>query len=308
MSWQWDAPSGTYRNFALSSNIREAASAMAQFQPFARPEQGYGKGRGASVTITRFSQLPLADRVSETERLPSGRPAISTKQQAVAEWGFKSELTNFEEVLTHFDLRKPIGRMLRDQLRLTMDKMLADAAKQTLVKFVPTGAGAGTFETVDPATTTALVNLDVGHIRLMRDYMYGDLKAPPYSNGEYVMIAATTACRGIRNDDDYKDWISQTSRSEFVTGELSKVENVRPIECNHFEALDNDIGSGSVLGEAVVFGDDFISMAVAQDPEVRIGMSEDLGRFREIGWCGIIEGVLIWDNATEARGIHITSA
>lgn len=43
--WVWDAPSGVFRDHTLSSRIREAAIADAQFMRFARPETGFGKGK-----------------------------------------------------------------------------------------------------------------------------------------------------------------------------------------------------------------------------------------------------------------------
>ena len=60
MSWTADAPSGVYKNHALSSKIRDAAVANSQFMGFADTEPGYGKGRGDTVTITRVHNLPLA--------------------------------------------------------------------------------------------------------------------------------------------------------------------------------------------------------------------------------------------------------
>lgn len=313
MSWEFDAPSGTYKNHALSSDIRMAAAAQSVFARWASPEQGYGKGKGASVTITRFSQLPLAGQVNEMDRLPTARPAINVKQQAVAEWGMKAELTELEESLSHFDLRNRVQRMLRDQMRLTMDKMVADAYLETLIKYNPTAAGTGTFATTGTPASTADVNLDVGHIREQVDYMSGTLKVPPFSNGLYVMILATRGARGIKNDSNYKDWLAPTMAEPFITGRLKNVENVALIETNHIStsgglvgALDNDLNSG-VCGEAIMFGDDAAFLAEVATPELRVGLSEDLGRFREIGWYGQIQAGLTWDNATEARAIHTAS-
>ena len=135
MSWQYDAPSNTYKNHALSNNIRSEAIADTVFMRFATPEPGYGKRRGESVTITRTLQLGLAERVGELDRLPSGRPAIETKQVGVSEWGFKIPVTDFEKNLTHFDIQNTFQSTLRNQISLTMDKMVADAFKLTPIKY-----------------------------------------------------------------------------------------------------------------------------------------------------------------------------
>src|SRR5688572_11366032 len=99
MAWAYDAPSGTYRNHALSKDIRRAAIANTQFMKFMRAEPGFGKGKGQSVTITRYLPLPLASRVGETDRLPAGRPPLETKTVSVSEWGYKVPVTDFEKQL-----------------------------------------------------------------------------------------------------------------------------------------------------------------------------------------------------------------
>ena len=94
MAWVWDAPTGTFKDHALSRNIRREAIADVQFMKFMRPEPGFGKHKGEAVTITRILALPIAGRVSETDRLPSGRPEIQTKQVTVSQWGFKIPMTH----------------------------------------------------------------------------------------------------------------------------------------------------------------------------------------------------------------------
>ncbi|MGI9297829.1 MAG: hypothetical protein ACR2QC_08015, partial [Gammaproteobacteria bacterium] len=120
MVWLWDAPAGVYKDHALSSNIRRQAAADSQFMRFVRPEPGYGRGKGQSITITRYSQLPLATRVNEADRLPTGRPLVDTKSITVGEWGFLIETTKFEEDLSAEDQTNQFQQMLRDQMRLTM--------------------------------------------------------------------------------------------------------------------------------------------------------------------------------------------
>jgi len=307
-SWMWNAPTGTYQNHALSSKIREAAVADSQFMRFLTPEKGYGKGRGASVTITRMHNLPLAGPVSETDRLPSGTPVVDTIQKAVQEWGFKIEGTQFEADLTHFNLQDRRQQKLRDQLRLTMDKMAADAFKLSVLRATGTAAGyngctiADETNPGDATTQTAVVNLDIGHLRAIHDELAGNQKAPPFRNGKYIGILSTRSARGIKSDPEYKDWQAPSTSEPFITGRLKDVENFMLIETNHYDALDNTIGTGDVTGQAVFFGADAGFLAVVRNPELRVGLTEDLGRFREFGWVGTLEAGNTWgDSAANAR-------
>lgn len=307
MTWTFDAPSGVYKNHALSSKIREAAVANSRFMAYTRPESGYGKRKGESITITRVFPLPLAGRVNEIDRLPSGRPLIDTKSISVSEWGFKVPVTEFEKNLTHFDLTNQYQRVLKDQMRLTLDVMAAEAFKTTPVKYVPTAAG-GVLTTNGTPGDTADANLSIADLRNIHDELAGGLKAPPYSNGRYVGILSTKAARGIKNDPEYKDWQAPTSSGPLMDGRLRDVEGFTLVETNHFDALANAMGLNGIAGEAIFFGDDGVVTAVVDEPELRMGMSEDLGRFREVGWVGTIEAGLVWEIASRARVIHVTSA
>lgn len=306
MSWVADAPTGVYKNHSLSRKIRDAAVANAVFLPFCDTEPNFGKGKGATHTITRVHNLPLASTVGENTELPSGRPLIDTKAVTVEEWGYKVKLTEFETNLTHFDLQNKVQRALRDQLRLTMDKMVADALKSTPIKVYSTSATAVTFTTNGTVGGNSTNNLNSTLLGLLRDYLAGDLKAPTFADGNYVLIGTTKALRGIKADTNYRDWLAPTTRENFIKGEIGTIEGIRIIETNHFDALDNSIAGGNT-GEALLFGADACFMATADEPELRRGVATDLGRFFDVGWVGTTQAGLVWDTASTARCIHWTS-
>lgn len=308
MSWKFDAPSGVYRNFALSKDIRREAIADTVFFKFLKSESGYGKQKGESVTITRWNKLPLATRVNETDRLPSGRPPIETKTVTVSQWGYKVPVTEFEKHLTHFNIMDPIQSALRDQMALTMDVMAAEAFKKTPVKYIPTATG-GTFTTNgSPGVTVSDRNLGVQDLRRIHDMFAGDLKTPKYRNGKYVGILSTKAARGIKNDPEYKEWIAPTSSEPLMSGVLKDIEGFTLIETNHFDALANVAGTSLVTGEAIFFGADSAGLLEVMAPELRAGMPEELGTFQEFGWVGTLESFLTWEKASQARVVHVTSA
>ena len=306
MSWTFDAPTGTYRNHALSTQIRREAIANTQFMKFMRAEPGFGKKRGESVTITRVMALPHASRVSETERLPSGRPSIETKTIPVSQWGFKIPMTEFETHLTHFNLMDPFQAALRDQIDLTMDVMCADALKLTPVKYTPTSSG-GEFVTDGSADSLASRNVEVQDLRRIHDRLHGDLKCPKFKNGKYVGILSTRAARGLKNDPEYKDWLAPSTSDPLISGRLKDIENFALFETNHIEALADLVGTSTVCGEAIFFGADAGGLVRVMDPEIRAGIPEELGTFREVGWVGSIEAFLTWERPSMARCIHVSS-
>lgn len=306
MSWAFHAPTGTYRNHALSTDIRRQAIADVQFMKFMRAEPGFGKKRGESVTITRIMKLPEAVRVAETERLPSGRPAIETKQVSVSQWGYKIPMTEFEQHLTHFNIMDPFQAALRDQISLTMDTMCATALKLTPYKYTPLTTG-GEFVTDGTADSLASRNLEVQDLRRIHDRLHGDLKCPRFKNGKYVGILSTRAARGLKNDGEYKDWLAPSTSEPLISGKLKDIEGFSLYESNHTEALADLIGSSTVCGDAIFFGADAGGLVKIMDPELRAGMPEELGTFREVGWVGAIEAFLTWERPSLARVIHLAS-
>ena len=307
MAWVLDAPSGVLRNHALSSEIRREAMFDVQTMKFLRPEPGYGKRRGDTVTITRVMQLPVAGRVSEQDVLPSGRPAINTKSVQVSEWGFKVPMTEFEQNLAFFDMSNQFQQMLRDQMSMTLDLMATSALKTTPYKYIPQ-AGGGVFTTNgSPGGNTANANLSIADLRLIRDQLRKN-KAPYFRGGHYVGILSTRAARGIKNDPEYKDWIAPHENEPTIMGRMKDVEGFMLLETNNVYSFLDLVGASTVCGEAIFFGADPGFLAVVENPELRAGIPVDLGRFREVGWVGTLEAALTWEIASVARVIHVTSA
>jgi N4-gp56 family major capsid protein len=148
-------------------------------------------------------------------------------------------------------------------------------------------------------------------MKQIRDILFSTLNVNPYANGEYVMLAATKACRGLKDDPDFIDWHKYVGPEQMLKGEVGKIENIRVVECNNTSFLSGSKGTGSVLGEAVAFGDDAIAMAEVRAPELRAKESEDYGRSKGVAWYGIYGFDQIWkDSATagECRVVHVTSS
>lgn len=307
--WLGDSPSGVYRDHALSSKIRQDAYADTVLMPFLTAEPGYGSRKGQSVTITRMGRLARAGKVSDQDRLPVVRPAVTTHAVTVSEWGNKAELTEFETDLTHFELESQIKENLRDQMGITMDFMAATALKTTLIKFVPKVASQ-TFDTDGtPVAGAADRNLNVSDVQVIRDYLRQTLLAPPFRDGRYVGCLSTRAARGIKNDPTYKDWFVYRQDKAFIKSYVMSFEDVDFYESNHEDALEDLVGASTVLGEALFFGADPGFTAIVRDPELRVSpKTVDLGRMYEIGWVGTLEAGLSYVLAANSRVIHVTSA
>lgn len=311
-SWTFDAPTGVYKNHDMSSKLRMAAIAETKFMQFVRPEPGYGKKQGESITITRVANItvPTSGKLSEAQRIPEDELTLTTIAITVSEWGRAVPFTSLAQDLGMFDIENIIQKKLRDQMALVLDSAAADAFQSAQVKAIPTGVSALTFDTDGTASSQATVNLNVYHVEQIRDYMFSTLNVPPYEGDDYIGLVSTKAKRGLVSDPAWEQWHKYTDPSMKFKSEIGRLENIRFVEINNTASLSGSLGAGSVLGEGIFFGEDAVAMAVAEDPELRAEIPKDFGRQKAVAWYGILEFGIIWDtaNAGEARIVHLTSS
>ena len=284
--------------------------------PYVQVEPGYGRKKGENVTITRVKNMaePTTAKFGERDRVPVETFSMSTTSITVSYWGRGVEYTEQADLLSHFDLTDKIQRKLKQQMQLVLDTGAAAAFKTAQIKFIPTSTTGGTFDTDGTASTQATENLSVAHIKVIRDYLMDTLHCPGWMGGEkYVCLASTKALRGLKNDPEFLAWRQYNvpkADAAFERSVVGTIENIDFIEINHTNALSNAKGASSVLGEAVVFGDDAVAMAVVMDPELRAAIPGNFGLQNALAWIGMLEFGIIWDTANdgEARIIHVTSS
>jgi N4-gp56 family major capsid protein len=309
--WQFDAPTGVFKSHAMSKRLYMASLENSVFMDFVRPVDGYGRKMGDTVTLTRIPSIsePTSSTLTEGERIPEDAYSISTTSITVQEIGRAVPFTSFAEDLTFFDLENGIQRRLRDQMALTLDTKAAASFKQAKVKYSATGLAAGTFDTDGTNSTTSTANWNMYHVEEVRDYMWDTLYVPPWEGDNYIAIFRTLGVRDIKRDPNWEEWHKYTDPQAKYNGEVGMIENVRHIVTNHNNAL-GKVGTGSVLGEGVVFGQDSVAMAEVLTPEMRAEVQGDFGRSKAVAWYGILNFGVIWDtgNAGQSRIVHVGSA
>lgn len=309
--WQFDAPTGTYKQHALSSEIYKAAVEESVFMEYPKPVGGFGRKRGENVTITRVSAIdePTSATLQEGIRIPEDQLTLSTRSITVSEIGRAVPYTSLAEDLGELDLQSTIQSELKRQMKLVLDTKCAAAFKTAKVKYAITGLTSNNIATNGTFGATSTDNMNVYHAEEIRDYMFDTLRVPPYAGEDYIAVFRTLGIRGVKRDPDWEEWHKYTDPSAKFNSEVGKVENLRFVESNHNKAL-GKVGTNSVLGEGVVFGDDAVGMIEALTPELRAAMPQDFGRQKAVAWYGLLEFGTIWDtgNAGEAKIVHVGSA
>ena len=308
--WQFNTETGAFKNHALSRDIYNAAVENSLFMDHVKPVEGFGRKMGESVLLTRITRLtePTSITLNEGVRMPEDNYAMTTRSITVTEIGRSVPYTSLAEDLTWYDLENSVQKVLMDQMRLGLDTMAATAFQACQVKYQLTGLAAGTFTTNGSFDGASTVNLNMYHLEEIRDYLFDTLFAPPADGDDYVGIFRTLGLRGVKRDPAWEEWHKYTDPSAKFNGEVGRVERIRLKETNHSNAL-AIVGTGSVLGEGVVFGDDAVAMAEVLTPELRAAMPDDFGRSKAVAWYGILQFAEIWNtgNPGQAKIVHVGS-
>lgn len=161
----------------MSSKIRDVAIVDCVIAAFARPEPGFGKKSGESVTITKFKNLttPTTAVLNESTRIPIDTFEMDTSAITVSEWGRGVEHTHLASLLSKYDIESPIQKALKNQLSVYTDNAAAAALATSYVCAIPTAASTITWDTDGTASTAATVNLNAALCGIIRDYSYSPL-------------------------------------------------------------------------------------------------------------------------------------
>ena len=294
-TWEFDAPTGTYKNHELSRRLWEQAVAETRFVDFTQPIDGFGKGMGESVTLTRVKAMAEPSDVTliEGTRIPEDEFEITTRQISISEIGRAVPYTSLSQDLSMYDLMNPIQRKLLEQLRLSLDTMASKAFKKTPLKATPEASNALNIATNGSFGGSAAA-ATVSHVSKMRDSLFGTYFVPPWSNGDYVMLAHTNLLRKFKDDTNWETWHKYTDPSAKYNSEVGRFEQVRFVEVNHTSALSS---LSKVGGQAVIFGQDAVALAEVMTPELRVAAPDDFGRSRAVAWYGILNFDIIWETA-----------
>jgi N4-gp56 family major capsid protein len=257
---------------------------------------------------------PTTAQLEETTRIPIDKLVFGNRQIRVVEWGRGVEYTNLFEQFAKFDPESILQKTLIRQMDHSMDAAAAAAFKSTDVKliFEPTSMTSGTLETGGVAQATATSNLTFDHCGVLADYMAGSYHIPPYEGEDFIGLSCRKTLRGLKSDPLWQGLHMYLREGDlFFKGEVGKTENIRWVQVDFELSFSNTAGHSSVLGEAVVFGDEAVVRVEVEAPALYAdpNYQSDFGRTKAIAWRGILSFASKWDTANdkEAKIIRISS-
>lgn len=319
-NWTYDPPTSTYKNHYISNKLLLQSVGGCKVVPFTKPFPGVDKtvkGKGETINIMHLNELadPTSAQLDEDTRIPIDKLLLGNRTVTLVEWGRGVEYKNLAEQLSKFAPSDYLQKALMRQMERALDTTSAAAYKSTDVKiiFIPTSLTGGTFDVDGTPSTVAVANITFDHMGVLADYLAGDIHASPFEGDDYIMLSCRKTLRGLKQDSLWQQIHMYLHKGDlFFKGEAGKAENIRCVQVDREAAFSNTAGASTVLGEAVVFGDEAVGYAEAETPQLFAdpNYQSDFGRSKAVAWRGIYVYGSVWDTATdgEAKIIRVGSA
>jgi len=270
---------------------------------------GFKRNAGEMVNIMHIERLPNSpsSRLEEDTRIPIRKLAWGNRFIKVVEFGEGVEYTNLMELLAEFKPSNSLQKALRTQMEEALDTEAAKAFMEpasVLLTFSPTSLTGGSWGTNGTPAALATAGLTFQHCALITDYLRDTIHCPPYEGDNYVGISCNKNLRSLKDDRYWQEWHKYLSKGDFVfKGEMGMTERIRWVECNRALAFSNVAGTSTVLGEAVVFGDEAVARIEAETPHLRLdpNFQSDFGRTQAAAWYGVLGFGSVWNVADDGK-------
>jgi N4-gp56 family major capsid protein len=303
-TWSTAADGGYLANPKLSEKLRFAAYEQARFRQFCNVKEEI-KQKGETMNFDKILKLATGGgTLVETDTVPSDKFTISKGTITVTEYGNKIPFTGKLETLSEFDVKNPVQKRLRDDIKDVLDAAAGAQFTAAEFKAVLISTSSVNFTTDGTASTTATANLHTNTVRQIVSYMKKK-NIPFYDSNGYVCIGGIDAIASLY--DAFQALIQYTKPELMFSGEVGRYYSCRFVEENN--VLDTSAGN-SAYCEAVFLGDDAVMEGIAMAEELRADTPSDLGRSKAIGWLYLGGFKKVWSYATDEQEniVHVTSA
>jgi N4-gp56 family major capsid protein len=288
----------------LTQKLRSVAQPMFRFRQFVDVKEQIGKNRGDTWLFDKISNVATqGGTLVETNTIPQTNYTILQGTGKITEYGNSVPYTGKLEVLGQFQIEPVTEQKLRDDMVKVLESACGSQYTATQFIAVATSTASVIFTTNGTATATAAADLTAANTRSIVDFMKKKL-VPRFDGRNYVCIASVAALSGMHSDTGAGGWVdvskyTDTFAKNIFAGEVGEYYTTRFVEETGF--LSSAVGSSSIHGQAVFFGNDNVYEAVAIPEEIRVKVSVDFGRDQGLAWYSLIGFQIVWNFTTDAE-------
>lgn len=277
-----------------SREIFFQAQPRLKFAQFAKVRRDFQAIRGGTIVFTKYNNLSGGGEVAEDANINRGSLASSEVSISVTEQGNAVTLTEKLLQLSFQDVMGDASRLLANDLAISIDTMLRDAALQTPNAMFGDGSTLANVTDFNTATGTT-GQFSVETVRSAVEFLSNN-NAPRIQGEYYVCFATAKQIRQIKSDADWLEVNKYNGRRQIYAGEVGMYDGVVFIETTQMPSYDTAaeaVAAGwsdvTVNGtqEAVFFGENAYAWGIALDPELRDDGVNEFGRHHALAWYGI---------------------
>lgn len=310
-----DIGAGILANHQISDQILEVALGECKIVPYTH-DHGFGfkKNAGETVNLFHVNRLPdAADATLEEEgQIPMRMLSFGKRSLTLTEHGEGLQFSAKLQELSKFRPDPIMRKELASSLERSLDTEAArDGFMSADVKicYSPTSLTGGVWSVTGAAGAVATSPLQAAHVKKISAYMRDTIHAPFYKGSKgagehYVCLSCNTNIENLLLDSEVRQWQQfMQAGGMLYKGEMCEVAKIKFIEINRAMALANLSGTSTVLGEAVVFGDEAVARIEAVTPHLRLNPNFG-GRFATMmamAWWGIYAFGPVWDSASDGK-------
>lgn len=297
----------------LSQKLRGLAQPMFRWRQFVDAKEAIGKNRGDTFLFDKTQNVQTqGGTLVETNTIPETQFTINQGTAIITEYGNAVPFTGKLDSLAQFQIEPQIEQRLRDDMVKVLESACGTQYVATEFIAVCSATNNVVFTTNGTATATATANLTAANTRSIVDFMKKKL-IPKYDGRNYICVASVAALSGMHSDtgaggwNDISKYTAEFAKNIF-SGEVGEYYMTRFVEETGF--LSNAIGSTSIYGQAVFFGNDQVYEAVACPEEIRVKNPQDYNRDMGLAWYALLGFKIVWNftNDAEQHIVYVTSA
>lgn len=312
-----DIGAGILGNHQISDQILEVALGECKIVQYTH-DHGFGfkKNAGETVNLFHVNRLPdAASAVLEEEgQIPMRMLSFGKRSLTLTEHG---EGLQFSAKLQELSKFKP-DPIMRKELAASLERSLdTEAARDGFMSadvkicFSPTSMTGGVWSVTGAAGAVATAPLTADHCKKISAYMRDTIHVPFYKGSKgaggteyYLALSCNTNIENLLLDSRVEKWQQYMREGGFLyKGEMCQTYKIKWLEINRAMALSNLSGTSTVLGEAVIFGDEAVARIEAVTPHLRLNPNFG-GRFATMmamAWWGIYAFGPVWDSASDGK-------
>lgn len=324
--WAVNSLGGHMYSDNLSKVLRHDVQPMVKFRQFCDVKNAFGKSKGENFHWDVYSNINTkGGTLVETNTMPEGQFTIVQGTLTVTEYGNSVPYSGKLDDLSEHPIKQVISKVLKHDVKKTMDVAAHAQFNQTPLRVVPTAgtsASAVTLTTNGTATLTNNVAFGNNHAKAIVDLMK-ERNIPPYIADDYYSLGWPTTYRTFKNNLEQIYQYSDPGFGFIANGEIGRYENARYVEQTHIpkggaadsatwdpETDTQDLWDNGLSDWLFFFGEDTVAEGISNPEEMRGKIPTDFGRSKGIAWyyIGGFGIVHVASNPDQARIVKWDSA